>query len=365
MASGTYVPTGSALAEKLYRPGLWHETERQAYMLGFASTDEDAGIYQIDDFTKKRGDTVQYRFSPTDDTRDGFLAGDNIQNNLADVEVLYDELKINWLGEAFGSDDPMTQQRVSWSVKKTCFTKATKWWSRRFEQWILNQLAGYTPAMGASGTDYRRTGMNAVTALDSAHIYRPSGSTDQGLTSSHKISLDHINQLTLRCMSKSYLDWPIAPLSDGFYHLVIHPIQWFDLRENTSAGEWGDIQRAVLEGGKPYEQSAWVRGFAGAYGMVKIHVSDYVPLGVNSSDSTASVSTVRRAVLIGQNAGCLAFGEGYADGNHLDWTEKVFDFKKWGVLADTVGGFKRTTFTPTGGSATTYGCMVLSTYAAA
>jgi len=365
MASGTIIPTGSALKERLYRPGLTHEAERQSYMLGFADTEDDACVVLLEEFTKKRGDTIQLRFSPTDDSRDGYTVGDTIQGTEGDIDVLTDNLKIDWLGEAFKNDDPMSQQRVSWDIKKACFIKAQTWWSRRFETIILNQLAGYTPAMGADQKNYKRTGMNPVTAVDADHVFRPNNvATDQALGAADRMSLDWINELTLRAQSKAYLDWPIAPGPDGYYHLVIHPICWRDLRQSTSPGDFQDLQRARLEGGQSYDASAFAKSYTGLYNMTKIHVSDYVPYGVQSADATTAVTTVRRCVFMGARAGHLAFGQGYNNEGHLDWTERVFEFKKWGVLADSILGFKRTEYSETDGAAgSTYGCMVLPVYA--
>ena len=53
----------------------------------------------------------------------------------------------------------------------------------------------------------------------------------------------------------------------------------------------------------------------------------------------------------------MAFGEGYADGNHLDWVEQTRDYRKWGVLADSCFGVKRTIF-----NSQTYASLVLVTY---
>lgn len=369
MASQSIIPSSSVLKEQLYRPGLTHQVERQTFMLSFADTAEDAGIVILEEFTKKRGDAIQIRFSPTEDTRDGYVVGDTIQGTEADPGVLIDSMKIDWLGEAFKVDDPMSQQRVSWDMKKTCYIKGMAWWSRRFEQWTLNQLAGYTPAMGAAQTNYKRTGLQPVIAVDSAHTFRPNGiANDQSLTANERMSLNWINELMLRATSDVFLDWPLLPCPDGYFHLVMHPICWRDLRNNTSPGDFEDLQRARLEGGQKYESSAFAQGYSGLYNRTKLHVSDFVPKGVNSTDATAAVTDVRRAVLIGAHAGTLAFGQGYNNENHLDWTERVFEYKKWGVLVDCIGGFKRTTYKEPGAADSTgitYGSMVLPVYAAA
>lgn len=60
----------------------------------------------------------------------------------------------------------------------------------------------------------------------------------------------------------------------------------------------------------------------------------------------------------------LAFGEGFADGDHLDWIEQKTDYDKMGVIAPTIAGMVRSTFTPVGGSETTAGIVVVPTYSA-
>jgi hypothetical protein len=369
MASGTNVSTSSNLREMLYRPGLTHQAEYQTFAMSFFGKEKDSAFLQLDDLSNKRGDKIQYRFSPTDDSRDGYSVGDTIQGTEADIDVLMDEVKIDYLGEAFKNDDPMSQQRVGWDMKQAVFVKAKTWWSRRWEQWAWNQLAGVTFKMGAAGTNYKRTGLNQVTAVDSDHVFRPNARANDGaLVAADRMSLDWINELMLRVQSDVFLEWPILPCPDGYWHLVIHPICWRDLRQNTSPGDFQDLQRARLEGGQKYENSAFEKAYSGCYNMVKIHVSNWIPLGQSHSDSTASVADTRRCILVGANSLVGAWGQGYSGEQHLDWTERVFEYKRWGVLVDSIAGFKRVTYgEPDGALAdrVTYGSMVLPVYAAA
>lgn len=359
--AGSYVGTDSPLRETLWRPGLIHEAERQAITMGFMSKDDDSGIVEIDDFSRKRGDKIQVRFSPTDDTFDGFGERDPIEGNEMRPDVLFDEFVINYLGFAFAEDSPMTQQRVSWDLKAAAFTKLGAIWGRRFEQWNLNQLAGYTPNNSIAG--YKRSGHNAVQTYDEDHVCRPDAEDkDEDLTTGDEITLSLIDDALLKATSRAYTDWPLLPLSDGYFHLIVHTSQWRDLRRNTTSGEWADIHRAVIEGGKPLEESAFVKSWLGVWNRTKIHVSDYVPHGVRTDDATTAVTTVRRAVLIAQRAMHFGFGQGYTDGNHLDWVEQTRNYKTWGVLADTIGGCKRTVFKDPTGTYQTYGAMVLPTH---
>lgn len=356
-----YIGPGSVLTQKAWRAGLVHEAERQTQAMGFVSEDDSSGIVQLNDLSRKRGDTVQVRFSPTDDDFDGFSDTDEIEGNEEQLEFVQDELKIDYLGLAYKQPGQMSQQRVNFDLKQAAFTKLAVRWARRWDQWAFNQMAAFTPAMGAQQDNFKRTGLNPVESIDDNHIvWAGDATSDETIDDADIPSLDGINELVATATSKATTQFPLAPCPDGYYHLFLHTFQAKLLRENTTAGDWGDIFRAVLEGGKNYEQSAFARGYMGVYNNVKIHISDYIPQGVNSGDPTLAVDEVRRAVLLGARGAHWANGEGYASGDHLDWSEQVRSHKVWSVLADTVAGCKRTIF-----DEETYGLWVYSTYSEA
>lgn len=370
------VGTNSALAQKIWRSGLTHEAERQCFAMEFVSPDEDAPFVLMDDLTRNRGDVIRYKFSPTTDTVDGFLDADTVEGNEQELEIVQSSLTINYLSLAFKQNGVMAQQRINVDLKKAALVKLATQWARRWEQSVFNHLCGYTPAMyktdegaensNAAGDNYTRTGHNAVVQYDTNHIWRNTGeTTDEGLDSGDTLTLSVIDEVLEKCCSKRFLTYPLAPCSDGYYHLFISPRQFTTLKSTTSTGQWMDIQRAILEGGGGYANSAFSRYFAGIYSNCKIHVSDFVTYGVNSSNAYAAVTTVDRAVLVGANALRIAFGEGYASGDHLDWVEQVRDYKKWGVMADSVFGIDRVRYNlPSSSSLETFGAYLIPTYEA-
>jgi len=368
------IGTSNALTQRVWRAGMTHEAERQCLAMGFLSEDEDAAFYLYDDLTKEAGDQVRVKFSPTDDTQDGFGDSDTIEGNEEDLEILEDTFKIDYLALAYKQRGQMSQQRTNVDLKKSAFVKLSVRWARRWEQWVFNQLCGYTPASWLTdgvangvGTNYKRTGNNPVTQYDSAHIWRPTGITaDESLTTSHRMTLSVINEVLMTATSKRFITYPLTPASDGYYHLFLSPRHWFRLRENTTAGQWADLTRAQLEGGQQWSKSGFKRGHLGTYGQVKLHVTDYVTYGVNSSTPATAVTGVDRAVLVGARALHMGFGQDYASQDHLDWVEQVRDYRKWGVAADTIGGCKRTLFAlPNGGATQTYNAFLIPTYEAA
>jgi hypothetical protein len=370
------IGTSSAIAQQYWRAGVAHEAERQTFGMEFVSTDEDAPFVLMDDLTKNRGDVVKYKFSPTDDTKDGFRDSDTIEGNEEELEIVQSSLSIDYLALAFKQRGQMSQQRTNVDLKRAAMVKLANKWARRWDQCIFNQLCGYTPAMyksdegaengNSAGDNYTRTGNNAITQYDSNHTYRITAHvTDETLDSTDAISFSVIDKVLEYATSKRHVTYPLTPASDGYFHLFISPRQMTTLKQSTTTGQWMDIQRALLEGSQPYSQSAFKRYFAGIYSNVKIHISDYVTYGVNSSNAYAKVSTVDRAVLVGANALRIAFGEGYAADDHLDWVEQVRDFKKWAIAADSVFGMDRVRYNlPTSSTKETYGAFLIPTYQA-
>ena len=178
--SGSYIGPDSTFNQEVWRPGLTHEAERQTMAMGFVGPDEDMPGVLLEDLTRKRGDTINRNFSPTYDPSidDGassvtHLFGDT-DETLGDedeIDTYKDSIVIDHLKTAWRVRGVMSQQRVGWDQKQQIFTKAGKIWSRVWDTSWLNQLCGYTPAMGAGGDDYRLTGQNAVVAPDSAHHF--------------------------------------------------------------------------------------------------------------------------------------------------------------------------------------------------
>lgn len=355
---GTTIGTGATVAQSTWRSLLTHEAESQTLAMGFVGSENDACIQLIEDLTKERGDSVQIRFSPTDDTHDGFGEGETVRGREGSLTFYTDNLSIGWLAYAYATDAPMSQQRVNFDIQKATFYKLRQWWSRRWDTAVWNQLAGNTVVNSITG--YKRSGANIVTAPDADHHIFATGAADEtvGADTTAIMTLDLIDECVLKSMIlKDSSSFNISPASDGYYHLVVHPYQWKQLRQNTSTGQWEQIREAAIQGGADLESSPFMQGWLGTWNQTKIHVSTYIPNGVHSGTGAAE-GTVRRAVFMGANAGVMAFGEDFAGGDHLSWIEQVDGYTNYGILAGSVFGVKRLIQ-----NSDSVGSLVLSTYA--
>jgi N4-gp56 family major capsid protein len=138
--------------------------------------------------------------------------------------------------------------------------------------------------------------------------------------------------------------------------MFLHPYQVYDLRTNTSTGQWLDIQKAALAGGADSKSPIYT-GALGEYNGVILHANSRVPYGVNGS---SAVTTTRRAIFCGAQAGLMAYGQ-KDQSAEMSWVEELFDYQnQLGVSAGMIAGMKKTQF-----NSEDFCVITVSSYAAA
>lgn len=240
---------------------------------------------------------------------------------------------------------------------------------------VLNQLAGVNPtSFTLNGTTYSTAaqklhvqGHNTPTAPTTNRIIRAGGAaTDQALGSSDTFTMD---LLDFTCEKIQANDQPLKPCSDGYYKLILHPYQVVDLRHDSSGKiQWYTNQLAAEQGGKEskltfvYDDKPVL---VGEYLNVKIYQASRIPTGANSSTS-AEITTVRRAVMVGKDALSFASPVGGIGRGDKDVPFKMYvqlsdyDYIK-GMDLRSIYGVKK--MSPS--NAEDIGSFVVSTYAAA
>lgn len=270
--------------------------------------------------------------------------------------------------------DTIEQQRTTVEFENNTRNLLSKRSVELLDTSFFYQLAGAAPTtLTINGTTYSTAaqllhveGHNTPTAPTSARIVRPNAQTsDQNLTSSDKFTLDLIDYaLELNYRS----DQPIDPLPGDEFDLFISPEQLVDLQQDTTGKiQWFNIQLAKITGGKTNElENAYSNDMrcAGRYRNVNIYSAPRVAYGVNGSTS-AVITTVRRAVMIGKDALSFAspFGGRVTDTSvPMKMFAQLKDYEYYkGLEARLLYGLKK--MSPTNKQDT--GVMVLSTYAAA
>ena len=314
---------------------------------------ENSIIYLKDELQKGDGDRVRCTLFTTPQG-DGFTENEDVEGNAEGITNYTDDIIINELGHAIGvkSDNTIDAQRVPYNLRQTGMDLLKQWWSDRWSISFFNQVCGYT-----AQTNTKYTGLQAALAPSSGRIIRAGNhANDESLTASDTFTLDLIDEAKELAETA---DVPLVPIMiDGEKKFVmyLHNYQVTSLRTNTSTGQWLDIQKAAMAGGKVSNNPIF-KSALGEYNDVILRKAFDVRPGVSSVAGTA-VANTRRAVLLGAQACMMAFGKKSMPGK-MRWNEELLDHKrKLEVSAWSIFGLKKCQF-----NSQDFGTVVVSTYA--
>jgi hypothetical protein len=368
----TSMLTGNALTVKRWALKGWTNLGATT-VYGYAAS--KGIIHFADDFIGRnaRGDNLTYDYTnkltgiPVGEG--GTLDGNEEALNLGNYQIAMNTTRIGVLNP---NDDTIEQQRTNVNFARQASTLVPARHGELVDTSFFYQAAGANPtSFTLNGTTWSGTnklfvqGHNTPVAPSSNRIIRAAAAaTDEALTSSDKMSLDLVDY-ALEKMRLS--NQPIAMIG-GYYDLFVSPEQAVDLRQDSTGKiQWYNINLAQITGGlsNTLETNVQRDGMIalGTYQNVRIWEAQRVAYGQNSSTS-AVITTVRRAVLLGKDA--LTFASPFASKltdsdaplrffNQL----KDYDYYK-GIEGRMIYGLKKTV--PSNGE--DVGTFVISTYAA-
>jgi len=238
---------------------------------------------------------------------------------------------------------------------------------------VFYQLAGaYPTSFTLNGTTWSGnnrqfvTGLNTPVAPSTDRIIRAGGAAnDESLTSSNTFTMDLID-FALEKIDTS--NQPIEMLADMTFDLFVSPEQLTNLKQDTTGKiQWFNMALARTTGGDPSQIDGDIyetMPCLGQYGRVNIYSAPRVAYGVNSSTS-AVITTVRRAVLVGKDALSFAspFGGRPSDKDvPLKYFTQLKDYEYYkGMEGRMIYGLKKTVAS----NSSDIGVFLISTYAAA
>jgi N4-gp56 family major capsid protein len=305
-------------------------------------------IQALTDLQSDAGDKVNFDLSMQLKMQP--IEGDQILTNNEEALKFYtDTLYIDQMRGGVNTGGRMTRKRTIHDLRAVAKKRQSEWWSRVFDELFFMYLAG---ARGVNTefvfpTTYTGFANNPLQAPDAQHImYGGAAVSKASMTSTDKMSLAVIDKCVARAsmMGGGTQETPqIQPVMiDGEEHyvMVMNPWQEYDLRTNTSAGQWLDIQKALtLSEGK---NNPIFKGGLGMYNNVILHSHK---AGIRFSDYGASANvSAARALFMGSQAGVIAFG---SPGTNLrfDWYEETRDQGNEIVIStSSIFGVKKTQF---------------------
>lgn len=348
MATTDY-PLNHPLALKHWQKDLMKEALKRTHALQFISTGKNSLCTIKTETMKEGGDRIRVGIR-SQLSGAGVKGDETLEGNEEALETFNQDVIIDQLRHAVRSKGKMSEQRVPFSVREEARDGLADWWSDRIDTWFFNQLAGNT----GQGDD-RFYGFNSPTAPDADHIVFTGGSTAETSYSDTTVQRINLTMIDFAVEKAKVAKNALRPVRIGggeYFAMFIHPFQTTDLRKNTTAGQWTDIQKAAIQGGS-ITQNPIFTGALGMYNGVVLHESTRIPVAPANS-------SVRRAVVAGAQALCMAYGRDYGK-NVYTWVEELFDFKnQLGVAAGCQAGLIKTRF-----NGSDYGTVVVPTFAIA
>jgi N4-gp56 family major capsid protein len=368
--SMTNYGVNDSLAVKLWSRILDHEALKATDIGPLIGDGPNAIIHRKTETSKGTGDKVTYGLR-MQLSGAGFTENQLAEGNGESLTTYSDSLTINELGHVVSvkSENTIDQQRVPFNLREEAKGGLAEWYAKRFSVAFFNHVCGYVVQ-----TDTRFTGLNAVVAA--TRIIRQSGrASDDLLVAGDTFTIDLIDKAKEAAIVATPKIRPVTIAGGGGqgmgrsglrdynrtltdkYVVYLHPYQVTDMRKNTSTGQWLDIQKAALMGGRETGNMIY-SGAIGEYNSVIMRQAYDVTTGVSAT--TTDAPNVRRAVLLGGQSCMIGFGKRGSE-NKYRWNEELFDHKRrLEVSAWTIHGLKKTVY-----NSLDYGTIVIATWAVA
>lgn len=305
------------------------------------------------------------------------VEGDNtLEGKEEDLKFYTDQVYIDQARGGVNTGGRMTRKRTIHDLRKVARARQSEWWARIFDELFFLYLSGGFRDSGSGAADfdnadytypsgYAGFANNPFVAPDAVHRAYGGDATSFGtLDANDKLSLSDLDKLVAKAstLGGGTAGIPaLEPLSiDGEEHyvLVMHPWQEYDVRTNSSTGQWLDIQKAAA--GAEGRNNPIFKGALGMYNGVVMHKHRSV---LRRTDGGAGAVSVARALFMGRQAGVCAFGSP-GTGLRFDWAEESRDNGNQAVITtSSIFGVKKTAFTIEGTSRD-FGLVALDTAAA-
>ena len=370
MAVTTY-GVNDALTVKLWERTLAEEALKATPIAPLIGTSEDSIIQKKDELSSTAGDRVTVGLV-MQLSGEGRTENQSIEGNEESLTTYSDNLLINELNHAVRvrGANTIDNQRVLFDTRSIGRRRLKDWYAKRLSMGFFHHVGGYVGASYShSGFTFDRTKAvfnlsNTITAASSGRIIWAAAGSGESNTADEGIESDDVFDLRYVDYAKEVAQTatpPIRPVminGEATYVMYLHPYQVTDLRTSTDTGQWQDIQKAAMMGGKVSGNPIFT-GALGMYNNVVLRESWDVCQGYNSS-TLATISTVRRAVLLGAQAAIYGTGQSFGTAGYK-WVEEEFDYKReLGISVQSLMGLKKSVF-----NSTDFGTVVVSTYAAA
>lgn len=347
----TVVGVNSPRAVKRFSGDLAFETSQASYFgRRFTAVGNSAKtpIQLLTDLESEAGDLISYDLLA--ELRMAPIEGDDTLEGKEEAQRFYtDQLYIDQARGGVNTGGRMSRKRTLHDLRMRAKAQQAEWWARFQDELTFVYLSG---SRGVNANfilpaGYTGRANNAITAPTVNHQLFAGAATSTGnIVAGDKMTLKVIGDAKTRADTQGggATNIPVMKpcVVDGeeVFVMVMHSWQEDDLRNNSSTGEWMDLQKAAAAslGAK----SPLFRSALGMHRGVVIHSHKNV-IRHNNHGAGANVETAR-ALFMGSQAGVMAFGSP-GTGMRYGWYEETADRGNQVVITtNSIFGIKKTTY---------------------
>ena len=309
------------LAVQRWSNDLAVEAQVQQYFYKFMGGDT-AMIKIQKELEKQSGEsvTVALRMKLSGDG----IEGDNdIEGTTASESLnFYNQtIYINQRRKETKSKGKMSEQRVPYNMRQQGRDALATWFAEDYDQQHFMYLSGARGVDTGFHVPLTWTGRanNSFNTPDTTHIIYGGNATGKGdLDSADTMTLSLIDRCIAKIETMDPMIMPFQINGEQKYVLLMHTWQAYDLRKATSNNDWIDIHKNT-DG----QSSMIYKNALGEFNGIILHKHRYV---IRFSDyGSGGTTTAARALLLGAQAGMIAWGGAIAGVSRYSWNEETED----------------------------------------
>lgn len=347
----TVIGVNDPKAVKRFSADLFVETSREGYFSSkFAGkgANPQAPIQVLLDLAKDHGDTISYDLSVQLNNAPVF-GDDKLKGKEAALQFATDEVKITQVRCGVSAGGRMTRKRVLHDLRMVARARQGEWWGRLDDEFTVMYASG---ARGHNDdtildADFAGYAGNSLVAPDAAHqMYAGAATSKASLVAGDKLDLTTIEKAVTKAkaMGGGGTGAPkIQPMrfeGEERFVLLMSPFDEYNLRTNSSVGQWIDIQKAAA--GAQGAAGPLFKGALGMFNGVILH-SHQITRRFNDYGAGSNVKA-SRCLFMGRQALVRAYGSP-GNGLRMDWHEETDDRgNELVITSSTIRGDKKTRF---------------------
>lgn len=343
--STTTFTSASALAVKVWARKAFNDAVK-ATLYGKLTGTTDRAIVQVKtDLKKGEGDRIRFGLRGLPQGV-GVQDDETLEGNEEGADFRYFDLNLGEKRYAAKVDLNLSAQRTMFDVRAEAKAMVEEWVEEYVDTTFFEYLTGLGRGSGGA-SKYHPSGAlggNALSAPASDRIvYGGTGVTAKAaLTASDVMTLSVLDKVAERMKLASPTIRKGSFGGKTAWVVILHPYQVNDLRSQTSAGQWLDIQKAAMQGGKISDNPIWSEALGMYRDMILIE-STRVP---TFSDAGAGANIAgARALVLGAQAAVVAHGNGTDGVGRMKAVERTFDYgKRYGISTTLIWGMQRSKF---------------------